>query len=58
MCGVRYHAADGYISKLVKQVISVAIGAQVGSPETSIGPVELIGIRGLTPGTLNDDVLV
>ena len=58
MCGVPYHAADGYLSKLVKQGISVAICEQVGDPETSKGPVERKVMRVLTPGTLTDEALL
>ena len=58
MCGVPYHSADGYLSKLVKQGISVAICEQVGDPETSKGPVERRVMRILTPGTLTDEALL
>ena len=58
MCGVPYHAADGYLSKLVKQGISVAICEQIGDPETSKGPVERKVMRVLTPGTLTDEALL
>ncbi len=58
MCGVPYHAAEGYLAKLVKQGISVAICAQVGDPETSKGPVERKVMRVLTPGTLTDEALL
>jgi DNA mismatch repair protein MutS len=58
MCGVPYHAAEGYLAKLVKQGISVAICEQVGDPETSKGPVERKVMRVLTPGTLTDEALL
>ena len=58
MCGVPYHAAEGYLGKLVKQGISVAICEQVGDPETSKGPVERKVMRVLTPGTLTDEALL
>ena len=58
MCGVPYHAAEGYLAKLVKQGISVAICEQIGDPETSKGPVERAVMRVLTPGTLTDEALL
>ena len=58
MCGVPYHAAEGYLAKLVKQGISVAICEQIGDPQTSKGPVERKVVRVLTPGTLTDEALL
>ena len=58
MCGVPFHAAEGYLGKLVKQGISVAICEQVGDPETSKGPVERQVMRVLTPGTISDEALL
>jgi DNA mismatch repair protein MutS len=58
MCGVPYHAAEGYLAKLVKQGLSVAICEQVGDPETSKGPVERQVMRVITPGTISDEALL
>lgn len=58
MCGVPYHAAEGYLAKLVKQGVSVAICEQVGDPETSKGPVERQVVRVVTPGTISDEALL
>ena len=58
MAGVPFHAADGYLAKLVKQGESVAICEQVGDPATSKGPVERQVVRVLTPGTLSDAALL
>lgn len=58
MCGVPFHAAEGYLAKLVKQGVSVAICEQIGDPETSKGPVERAVVRVLTPGTLSDEALL
>ena len=55
MAGVPYHAADGYVAKLVKLGESVAICEQVGDPATSKGPVERKVARIVTPGTLSDE---
>ena len=40
MCGVPYHAAEGYLARLVKAGVSVAIAEQIGDPATSKGPVD------------------
>ncbi len=58
MCGVPFHAAEGYLAKLVKQGVSVAICEQIGDPATSKGPVERAVVRVLTPGTLSDEALL
>ena len=58
MAGVPYHAADGYIAKLLALGESVAICEQVGDPATSKGPVEREVVRIVTPGTLTDESLL
>jgi DNA mismatch repair protein MutS len=45
MCGIPYHAAEGYLAKLVKLGESVVICEQVGDPATSKGPVERQVVR-------------
>ncbi len=58
MAGIPYHAADGYLAKLVKLGVSVAICEQIGDPNESTkgakGPVERAVTRIVTPGTLTD----
>jgi DNA mismatch repair protein MutS len=58
MCGVPYHAAEGYLARLVKAGVSVAICEQVGDPATSKGPVERRVMRIVTPGTVSDEALL
>ena len=58
MCGVPYHSVDGYLAKLVKLGVSVAICEQIGDPATSKGPVERQVVRIVTPGTLTDEALL
>jgi DNA mismatch repair protein MutS len=58
MAGVPYHAAEGYLAKLVRQGESVAICEQIGDPATSKGPVERKVTRIVTPGTLTDEALL
>ncbi len=58
MCGVPYHAVEGYLAKLVRKGESVAICEQIGDPATSKGPVERKVTRVVTPGTLTDEALL
>ena len=58
MAGVPYHAAEGYLGRLVRAGISVAICEQIGDPATSKGPVERKVVRVITPGTLSDEALL
>ena len=54
MAGVPYHAADGYIAKLVKAGHKVAICEQVSEPDKK-GIVEREVVRIVTPGTILDE---
>lgn len=54
MAGVPYHAADGYITKLVKAGHKVAICEQVSEPDSK-GIVERDVVRIVTPGTILDE---
>jgi DNA mismatch repair protein MutS len=58
MCGVPYHAVEGYLAKLVHKGESVALCEQIGDPATSKGPVERKVTRVVTPGTLTDEALL
>ncbi len=58
MCGVPYHAAEGYLAKLVKLGESVAICEQIGDPAAAKGLVERKVVRVITPGTLTDEALL
>ncbi len=51
MCGVPYHAVDGYLNKLVSKGYKVAICEQVEDPKLSKGLVKREVIRIVTPGT-------
>jgi DNA mismatch repair protein MutS len=54
MCGVPYHAADGYIARLVKKGFRVAICEQVEDPKKAKGLVRREVVRVVSPGTLTD----
>ncbi|MGD8957029.1 MAG: DNA mismatch repair protein MutS [Chromatiaceae bacterium] len=58
MAGVPFHAAEGYLARLVKQGESVAICEQIGDPAASKGPVERRVVRIVTPGTVSDEALL
>lgn len=58
MAGIPYHAADGYLAKLVKLGESIAICEQIGDPSTTKGIVERQVVRIITPGTLTDEALL
>ncbi|OED45057.1 DNA mismatch repair protein MutS [Endozoicomonas sp. (ex Bugula neritina AB1)] len=58
MAGIPYHAAEGYLAKLIRLRQSVAIAEQIGDPATSKGPVDRQVVRILTPGTVSDEALL
>ena len=58
MCGLPFHAAEGYIAKLLEAGYKVAICEQLSDPASSKGLVERGIIRIATPGTaIEDEVL-
>lgn len=58
MAGIPYHAAEGYLAKLLRQGESIAICEQIGDPATAKGPVERKVVRIVTPGTVTDEALL
>jgi len=58
LAGVPYHAADGYIAKLIAKGYRVAVCEQVGDPRTTKGIVKREIARVITPGTVIDSALV
>src|ERR1700687_4115049 len=57
MCGVPYHAAEGYIGKLIRKGFKVAICEQVEDPRVAKKLVRREGTRVVTPGTAADSTL-
>lgn len=57
MAGVPYHAAEGYLARLLRKGQSVAIAEQIGDPQAK-GLVERKIVRTVTPGTLVDEALL
>ena len=54
MCGIPYHAVEGYLNKLVANGHKVAICEQVEDPKLAKGLVKREVIRIVTPGTNMD----
>jgi DNA mismatch repair protein MutS len=51
MCGVPYHAVEGYLNRLVSKGYKVAICEQMEDPRLAKGLVERDVVRIVTPGT-------
>lgn len=58
LCGVPYHAATGYIAKLLRVGRTVALCDQVEDPKQATGLVRREVVRLYTPGTLIDTELL
>jgi DNA mismatch repair protein MutS len=58
MCGVPYHAADGYIARLIQKGYRVAICDQMENPKFAKSLVKREITRVVTPGTAMDANLV
>ncbi len=58
LCGVPYHAATGYIAKLLSADRTVALCEQVEDPKNAKGLVQREVVRLYTPGTLIDTELL
>lgn len=58
MCGVPYHAVEGYLNKLVQKGYKVAVCEQIENPKEAKGIVKREVVRIVTPGTnLNTQAL-
>jgi DNA mismatch repair protein MutS len=58
MCGVPHHAADGYIARLIRHGLRVAICEQADDPAQAKGLVRREIVRIVTPGTATDASIV
>lgn len=58
MCGIPYHAATGYLAKLLNKGYKVAICEQVEDPKQAKGIVKREVIRVVTPGTIIEEQLL
>ena len=58
MCGVPYHAAEGYIKTLVDHGYKVAICEQVEDPKKAKGVVKREVVQLITPGTIMESSML
>ena len=58
MCGIPFHAADSYVSRLVSNGYKVAIAEQMEDPKMAKGIVKREVIRVVTPGTMTSDAVL
>ena len=58
MCGIPYHAANGYIQKLIENGHKVAICEQLTEPTKSSKLVERGVVKIITPGTVFDSEML
>ncbi|MGI4945946.1 MAG: DNA mismatch repair protein MutS [Janthinobacterium lividum] len=60
MCGVPVHAADAYLSRLIRRGYRVAVAEQMepAKGRTGKGPLKRAVVRLVTPGTLTEDSLL
>lgn len=55
MCGIPYHAAEGYLAKIIRAGLKVAICEQVEDPAQAKGIVRREVTRIITPGTILEE---
>ncbi len=58
MCGIPFHAADSYISKMVEKGYKVAICEQLEDPALAKGLVKRDVIQVVTPGTITSQAIL
>ncbi|MBK5245553.1 MAG: DNA mismatch repair protein MutS, partial [Eubacteriaceae bacterium] len=58
MCGVPYHAAQNYITRLVEKGYKVAICEQMEDPKDAKGIVKREIVRVISPGTISEGKLL
>ena len=58
MCGVPYHSAEYYISKLIKKGYKIAICEQTEDPKKAKGVVKREVVQVITPGTVMNDAMI
>ena len=58
MCGIPYHSAEGYISRLVQKGYKVSICEQVEDPQVAKGIVKREIVRTISKGTVMEDSML
>jgi len=54
LCGIPYHAAENYLSRLIEKGFKVAVCEQIEDPKTAKGIVKRDVVRIVTPGTVTE----
>ena len=58
MCGVPYHALDGYLAKVIRAGLKAAVCEQAEDPKTAKGLVRREITRIVSPGSLTEEALL
>ena len=58
MCGIPFHAVEGYIVKLVDKGYKVGICEQVEDPKEAKGLVKRDVVKVITPGTITENTML
>lgn len=58
LAGIPHHALDGYLPKLVRSGLKIAIAEQISDPATTKGIVDRAVVRVVTPGTVQEPALL
>ena len=58
LAGIPHHALNGYLPRLVKSGLKIAIAEQVSDPATTKGIVDRAVVRVVTPGTVQEPDLL
>lgn len=58
MCGMPYHACEGYIGRLVDKGYKVAICEQLEDPSSAKGIIQRDVVRVVTPGTVTESSML
>ena len=58
MCGMPYHAYEGYVARLVANGHKVCICEQVEDPKSAKGLVRRDVVKVITPGTVTEDSML
>lgn len=58
MCGVPYHSAESYVTKLIENGYKVAICEQVEDPKSAKGVVKREVVKVITPGTVMEGRII
>ncbi len=58
MCGIPFHAVDGYIARLVEKGYKVGLCEQVEDPKEAKGLVKRDIVKIITPGTITENTML